>query len=391
MEKLALRGIMWGADKIPDQWFDKVPGGFFAEKKVDDAARRDGIRPNSHLRHRDEEYDRRSHANSNRSHSASRHGEHRSHHHGSRHRRYASNDIRDSDRDRHNDNRRHSAMPRATAYDDARPKGHQAPYPQSVSPPRRQPTRPNIAVAGAAAGAGLGAAAAHEVPRDGNYTPPLSATSQDQKPQVEDKYIPYGNIYGYGNTAPHARPMTPPSSFEAEGRDYASDTSAPPPPMVGGQPILRDPQDYDTYRTANPGSESDYHAYDAPHGHTRSRGPNARRSYDDDDDYYDDYRSPSRRYDSRDRSPSEASYYDDNGRRRSRSDSRGESSPTPQSQSKGQMKNKFDTSKDGMKHGALGAIAGGLLGNELGGGIAPTAIGLVVGALAGSAYEKREK
>ena len=29
MEKLVLRGIMYGADKIPDSWFEKVPGGYY--------------------------------------------------------------------------------------------------------------------------------------------------------------------------------------------------------------------------------------------------------------------------------------------------------------------------------------------------------------------------
>ncbi|KAI6820841.1 hypothetical protein KC364_g11815 [Hortaea werneckii] len=32
MEKLILRSIMYGADKIPDSWFDKVPGGFYKAK-----------------------------------------------------------------------------------------------------------------------------------------------------------------------------------------------------------------------------------------------------------------------------------------------------------------------------------------------------------------------
>ncbi|TKA22854.1 hypothetical protein B0A50_07754 [Salinomyces thailandicus] len=34
MEKLILRSIMYGADKIPDSWFDKVPGGFYKAKEV---------------------------------------------------------------------------------------------------------------------------------------------------------------------------------------------------------------------------------------------------------------------------------------------------------------------------------------------------------------------
>lgn len=390
MEKLALRGVMWGADKIPDQWFEKIPGGFFTEKKIDSSARREGVRPNSHLRHRDEEYDRRHHSKPTRSHSAARHGERDSQHNHSRHRRYPSNDMRGPDRDRYDSNRRHSTVPHASYHDGPRTRGQQPPYPQSVSPPRREHDRHGATAAGAMAGAGLGAAAARELPRDGNHSPPLSEDSNDKKPQVDGKYIPYGDIYGYGNTAPHARPASPPSSFETDGRYHASDSNLPPPPTIGGRPIPRDPQDYDTYPAANRDSESGYYSYNDARSRTRSRGPGARSSYDD-DSYYDDYRSPSRGYDSRDQSPSEVSYYDDHGRRRSRSDSRHGSSMSPPPQNKSQMKDKFDTSKDGMKHSALGAIAGGLLGNEIGGGIAPTAIGLVVGALAGSAYEKREK
>lgn len=36
MEKLILRSIMYGADKIPDKWFEKVPGGFYKEKEQRD-------------------------------------------------------------------------------------------------------------------------------------------------------------------------------------------------------------------------------------------------------------------------------------------------------------------------------------------------------------------
>ncbi|CAK1354070.1 unnamed protein product [Cercospora beticola] len=37
MEKLILRGVMWGADKVPDEWFEKIPGGYYKakEKKAD--------------------------------------------------------------------------------------------------------------------------------------------------------------------------------------------------------------------------------------------------------------------------------------------------------------------------------------------------------------------
>ncbi|KAK5130320.1 hypothetical protein LTR08_002206 [Meristemomyces frigidus] len=33
MEKLILRSIMYGADKIPDTWFDRVPGGYYKKKE----------------------------------------------------------------------------------------------------------------------------------------------------------------------------------------------------------------------------------------------------------------------------------------------------------------------------------------------------------------------
>ncbi|KAI7190979.1 hypothetical protein KC363_g4107 [Hortaea werneckii] len=51
MEKPILRSIMYGADKIPDSWFDKVPGGFYKakdstqKKASDEEAEKYGTRP----------------------------------------------------------------------------------------------------------------------------------------------------------------------------------------------------------------------------------------------------------------------------------------------------------------------------------------------------------
>ena len=47
MEKLILRSVMYGADKIPDSWFEKVPGGFYkssqkANQKNQDSQKIDG-------------------------------------------------------------------------------------------------------------------------------------------------------------------------------------------------------------------------------------------------------------------------------------------------------------------------------------------------------------
>ncbi|KAI5370998.1 hypothetical protein Slin15195_G018690 [Septoria linicola] len=33
MEKLILKGVMWGADKVPDEWFDRIPGGYYKAKE----------------------------------------------------------------------------------------------------------------------------------------------------------------------------------------------------------------------------------------------------------------------------------------------------------------------------------------------------------------------
>ncbi|TKA73680.1 hypothetical protein B0A55_05621 [Friedmanniomyces simplex] len=38
MEKLILRSVMYGADRIPDSWFEKVPGGFYKAEKEGRAA-----------------------------------------------------------------------------------------------------------------------------------------------------------------------------------------------------------------------------------------------------------------------------------------------------------------------------------------------------------------
>lgn len=58
MEKLILRSVLYGADKIPDKWFEKVPGGFFKEKngqsndKPNDKINDKGPTPKDSGRHR---------------------------------------------------------------------------------------------------------------------------------------------------------------------------------------------------------------------------------------------------------------------------------------------------------------------------------------------------
>jgi hypothetical protein len=66
MEKLVLRGIQYGADKIPDSWFEKVPGGFYkaqqdkqAKPNDKDDKRRDKREKSRRRRHSDEYEERR--------------------------------------------------------------------------------------------------------------------------------------------------------------------------------------------------------------------------------------------------------------------------------------------------------------------------------------------
>ncbi|KAM3415738.1 hypothetical protein BST61_g9250 [Cercospora zeina] len=65
MEKLILRGVLWGADKVPDEWFEKIPGGFYKPKaskadaedeleKQEDSAR---MKKRRSRRYSDDEYE----------------------------------------------------------------------------------------------------------------------------------------------------------------------------------------------------------------------------------------------------------------------------------------------------------------------------------------------
>jgi hypothetical protein len=59
MEKLILRSVLYGADKIPDKWFEKIPGGFFKEKESQSKNTSKDSTPRSSRRHSTSEARRR--------------------------------------------------------------------------------------------------------------------------------------------------------------------------------------------------------------------------------------------------------------------------------------------------------------------------------------------
>jgi hypothetical protein len=389
MEKLILRGIMWGTDKVPDAWFEKIPGGYYKAKQDKIAQVPDEKRHSRHASHSSRAYDdygdrqqqlshrpRSLNINNNYNRPAETYGQTQS---------ARLPNMRDRDQDDYDGDDR---------YHRSRAAEREPPYPvfsQQQTSKRDGPLSPGP-IAGAAA-------ASSRFDTNQYPSPPLSTASPT--PQTRgintSGYVPYGDIYGQaGRDRQEPSVMSPGSERAnlhsppaAEGRVYNSNR-APPGQYSDSQasydsnPASRNrPRDYE-----NPRSYRDY---------GRDSGMRDSRDYDDYDDYESDRghgraRSQStRRGPSRERSPSALSYYDANGRRRARSEQRHGDSVTSSKQSKkDKIKEKLDTSEAGLKYGALGAFAGGLIGNELG-GILPTALGAAVGALGGSAYQAREK
>jgi hypothetical protein len=388
MEKLVLRGILWGADKVPDAWFEKIPGGYYKPKQDKIAQVPNDKRHSRHASHSSRTYDdygdrqqRLSHRP--RSLDLNNHNRPVEAYYQTQSARLPNMRERDLDDD-YGDDRYHRS----------RAAEREPPYPvfgRQHANKRDGPLSPGP-IAGAAAASSRFDASQYP-------SPPLSTASP--APQTRGistgGYVPYGDIYGQGGRdRPEPSVMSPGSERAdlrsppaAEGRVYNSDRA--PPGQYSDSQASYDP---------NPASRNRPRDYDNPRSYRdygRDSGMREPREYDDYDDYESDRgygraRSQStRRGASRERSPSTLSYYDANGRRRARSEQRHGASVTSSKQSKkDKIKEKLDTTEDGLKYGALGAFAGGLIGNELG-GIIPTALGAAVGALGGSAYQAREK
>jgi hypothetical protein len=258
MEKLVLRGIMYGADKIPDSWFDKVPGGFYKEKEKErkqhekdekrrsQSHRRDRSR---RRRHSDEHEDRR------RRHDEDADREDRQGYATERRKRHersrssydggADYDSEELERERRHARRSTHGDKDRYGYDDgfSRRNGAKHDYAPDFSPtgnhrPSQYPD-PNInsaskraSAAAAAASAGTAAALAQQAQRHASVaSPPIVPLAAPVPGSVPVSYIPYANIYGAG--APY--PQGAPNAFSPPP---AASISPVQPNVVPGAPLV---------------------------------------------------------------------------------------------------------------------------------------------------------
>ena len=257
-----LRSVMYGADKIPDSWFDKVPGGFYKTKDGKTHAVKDKDKDKDKSKRDSDNASRRSTSDSRKS-------------GGDRSRRYSTGEAlrdqkdgrqddgsrsrlqtrpRDRDRDRpqrssydgmedddedgayysgddRHRRRKHGStrQPRRRSFEDDRG------YPQMMSgglgspPPRDErrmndqfgqapPVAPMAPMMGAAAmtGARIGLESEARRAYDGPISPPPPQTSQpagNGKPSIASGYVPYAHIYGApAQQTREPRRVTPPQS-----------------------------------------------------------------------------------------------------------------------------------------------------------------------------------
>jgi len=235
-----LRGIMYGADKIPDKWFEKVPGGFYkgqqdkqAKQGEKDDKRRDRRERSRRRRHSDEYEERRPRLqdsyDGDRTARAperrrSRRDAQRSSYDGGdnydsadeerQRRRARRSTIGDADRYGYNDgssrrdSTRRSYAPNDRPYESSPHEGmgsSQYPDPYSNHGAKRN------SVAAVAASAGTAAAMAHQTQRHVSSTPPVVPAAFPAQTPVAAGYIPYSNIYGINATqSPNGRKMFSP-------------------------------------------------------------------------------------------------------------------------------------------------------------------------------------
>lgn len=428
MEKLVLRGIMYGADKIPDSWFDKVPGGFYkAEKEAEkrqsqrqqsqqhqgarasyppsdtQMARHGSGRAKSRRRRHSDEYDDRRPRYDEDPYAGQRPG------YGSDRRRrderrrssYDGGDDYDpyyyEDYDRGYGGRRDRRDDRYDdryGYDDGYgatgPRGQDyGPGNVRFDPPPVGGQRPPYSPLGgsqytpsidpgAAAAAGAGAAAAAHM-NGQTARAPSGATGG---------YVPYSNIYGptashsqstrqpfspppdsnVGSAQPNSmNQLAPPFSPPSSTAPGANAYNHPPRPGYGPDPYYNDPYN-DTYyddRRSRPPADWEEGAYIPPRHRRTRRSPSADSAY----------ASPPRRSRSERRRASD--------KPPSRAKSRGKSLS--------RLTQNFDTSQRGFGYSGVGALAGGLVGSEIGKGAIPAAIGAALGGIGANAFGARER
>lgn len=253
MEKLVLRGIMYGADKIPDSWFEKVPGGFYkgeqdkkGKQSNKDDKRRDKREKSRRRRHSDEyeerrpryeesyDSDRPAHASERRRRNTDRSpydgGDNNDSLDEERQRRRARRStINDADRYGYNDgfsrrdSTRRSYAPNDRPYESS---PHERQESQYADPYSNHSAKRN-SVAAVAAGASTATAVAQQSQRHVSSTPPVVP--------VAASYVPYSNIYGVDTAQmSNGRQMfSPPpansiSSVQANSMDQVTPMVSPP-------------------------------------------------------------------------------------------------------------------------------------------------------------------
>jgi len=248
-----LRGIMYGADKIPDSWFEKVPGGFYkgqqdkqGKPNEKDGKRRDKREKSRRRRHSDEYEERRPrYEDSYDSDRAARAPERRrrdadrSSYDGGdnndtldderQRRRARRSTINDADRYGYNDDfsrrdsTRRSYAPNDMPYESSPPESLGSS--QYADPYSNHAAKRNSAAAGSAS-TGTAAAMAQQSQRHGSSAPPTMFPAQTP---VVASYVPYSNIYGV-----NGRPMfSPPpansiSSVQANSMNQVTPVVSPP-------------------------------------------------------------------------------------------------------------------------------------------------------------------
>lgn len=359
MEKLILRGVMYGADKIPDKWFEKVPGGFYKEKEEkrrrESRGRRDHVRDKSHgRRHRSDDHDDRRRPSDDERDYAPRNGRH-----AERQRRTgkgASSVDGGPDYDPYFDGDRARVAGTHTKYDtrddrykhgdgydsrDRLDEGRYEPPPLGSHHSRtRGRERAGSVRVAAAAGAAAGAAVAR-----GKEQPPRAAQSTDG-PGV---YIPYADIYGSVDAARDSVAVT---------RETNSKTQVTDIDIRRNDRRDRYDDEYDT----------GYVPPTRPPPQTRQYGSPARDSYDS---------RPPRAHSER-RHP--ADQY-------SNSSSRNGSNSGKSKSLESRLKENFACDEKSIRYGGVGALTGAVIGHKLGYATA----GAVIGGLGANALGARER
>lgn len=408
MEKLILRSVMYGADKIPDSWFEKVPGGYFKEKKSQENNHRgksgdnrrtegtggrraraedfhrsdDRHRPSGHRRRdrrsrssydggddEDDRYytgDERQHRRTEKPHRRRRSVD-------DERRRY---DDDEDDRPRRRDSRMNDRPSRGyDSYEDRdRPStgGSGPPPPNPFSPNSYIPT---VGVAGREHPAGQSNANPQASnPASPSYDSPRSAFQPPPQNRAATRkaYVPYSHVYS---------DPTPPTSSNGQARPTRVDSASPPvaPSPRGYQ---QNPFAQQAPTAVDAGAGMQYHgqpglvnpAYNPNYSTRRNMG------YDGAQD------APPPGGNRRSRRDYSPSYSDDESRsdlRRTRSESR--------RKPKHGIGKAFDRSRRGLGYGATGAAAGGLVGSELGSGPAAAVVGAGLGGLGANAIQAKQQ